>query len=68
MYQMQMQAVFHSGCGTQLKLGHLKMVDSSHGDWQTENVSLENRGDNRNYIKVSSSHQLNPNDSCKIQR
>ncbi|XP_028268395.1 5-hydroxytryptamine receptor 3A-like [Parambassis ranga] len=41
------------GCGTQLKLGHLKMVDSSHGDWQTENVSLENQGEGRNYIKVS---------------
>nr|XP_019949792.1 PREDICTED: 5-hydroxytryptamine receptor 3A-like [Paralichthys olivaceus] len=41
------------GCGTELALGNLKMVDSTHGDWKTDSVSLLKQRDDRNYIMVS---------------
>lgn len=41
-----------SGCGTDLKLGTLKMVDGTHGDWQTESADYQKQGDDRNYIMV----------------
>lgn len=42
-----------SGCGTDLKLGDLKMVDGTHGDWQTEDADYQKQRDDRNYIRVS---------------
>lgn len=41
-----------SGCGTDLTLGTLKMVDGTHGDWQTENANYQKQRDDRNYIMV----------------
>ncbi|XP_067332165.1 5-hydroxytryptamine receptor 3A-like [Channa argus] len=41
------------GCGTQLTLGELLVIDSSHGDWQTESAELQQNNENRNYIMVS---------------
>lgn len=41
-----------SGCGTDLKLGALKMVDGTHGDWQTETANYQKQRDDRNYIMV----------------
>ncbi|XP_028311600.1 5-hydroxytryptamine receptor 3A-like isoform X1 [Gouania willdenowi] len=46
------QAWYNDGCGMWLNMGQLKMVDGSHGDWKTENVTLANRGSYRNYILV----------------
>lgn len=42
------------GCGTELVLGDLYMIDGTHGDWETENVELHKQRDDRNYIQVSS--------------
>lgn len=41
-----------SGCGTNLRLGALKMVDGTHGDWQTESANYQKQRDDRNYIMV----------------
>ena len=43
-----------SGCGTELVLGDVRMVDSTHGDWKTDFVSLQKKRNDRNYIMVSS--------------
>ncbi|XP_029292856.1 5-hydroxytryptamine receptor 3A-like [Cottoperca gobio] len=40
-------------CGTELVFDQLKMVDGSHGDWQTDYVEFQKKGDDRNYIMVS---------------
>ncbi|XP_072224559.1 5-hydroxytryptamine receptor 3A-like [Leuresthes tenuis] len=40
------------GCGTDLVLGELKMVDGSHGDWQTDFAALRKQRDDRNFIMV----------------
>ncbi|KAE8283248.1 5-hydroxytryptamine receptor 3A [Larimichthys crocea] len=40
------------GCGTHLVMNEVKLVDSSHGDWQTDRVSLEKQRKDRNYIMV----------------
>ncbi|XP_074552478.1 ligand-gated cation channel ZACN-like [Halichoeres trimaculatus] len=42
------------GCGTSLDLNYLKMVDGTHGDWQTEYAILDRQasGYDRNYIRV----------------
>ncbi|XP_040918608.1 5-hydroxytryptamine receptor 3A-like [Toxotes jaculatrix] len=49
------------GCGTELLLGDLKMVDSDHGDWKTDNVALQKMRDDRNYIMVALSIKyINP--------
>ncbi|XP_073351102.1 neuronal acetylcholine receptor subunit alpha-5-like [Pagrus major] len=48
------QAWTADGCGTELLLGGLKVVDGTHGDWKTENAfyaRILNR-DDRNYIMV----------------
>lgn len=42
-----------SGCGTELELGYVKMVDGSHGDWETISVSWKTQSSSRNYIWVS---------------
>ncbi|XP_050930050.1 5-hydroxytryptamine receptor 3A [Lates calcarifer] len=42
----------HDGCGTELEFGELKMVDGTHGDWQTDSVALQKKRDDRNYIMV----------------
>lgn len=47
------KASFLSGCGTHLVMNEVKLVDSSHGDWQTDRVSLEKQRKDRNYIMVS---------------
>ncbi|KAJ3601519.1 hypothetical protein NHX12_032487 [Muraenolepis orangiensis] len=48
-------------CGMELKLGRVYLVDGSHGDWQTDAVSLQKKGDSRNYIMVSLSNRfMNP--------
>lgn len=49
-----------SGCGTELELGWLKMVDGSHGDWQTVSVGWQQQSSLRNYIWVSSQHAGEP--------
>ncbi|XP_062295266.1 5-hydroxytryptamine receptor 3A-like [Scomber scombrus] len=55
------QAWSIDGCGTELVLGTVKMVDSTHGDWQTDDVKLQKKRDDRNYIMVSLSIKyLNP--------
>ncbi|XP_024920453.1 5-hydroxytryptamine receptor 3A-like isoform X2 [Cynoglossus semilaevis] len=41
-----------AGCGTSLRLGNLKMIDSSHGDWETLGVSFEKQSEDQNYIWV----------------
>uniref|UniRef100_A0A8D3B6K1 5-hydroxytryptamine receptor 3A-like n=1 Tax=Scophthalmus maximus TaxID=52904 RepID=A0A8D3B6K1_SCOMX len=41
------------GCGSELALGDLKMVDSTHGDWKTDSVYLQKKRDDRNYILVA---------------
>lgn len=43
-----------SGCGTEMKIGYVHMVDGSHGDWQTNSVDWQTDSSNRNYIWVSS--------------
>uniref|UniRef100_UPI0037E77518 5-hydroxytryptamine receptor 3A-like n=1 Tax=Semicossyphus pulcher TaxID=241346 RepID=UPI0037E77518 len=49
------------GCGTSLEFYYLKVVDGTHGDWQTTYVSLEKQSISRNYIKVGLSVKyLNP--------
>ncbi|XP_053194893.1 5-hydroxytryptamine receptor 3A-like [Scomber japonicus] len=40
-------------CGTELLLGDVWMVDSTHGDWETVNVELLKKRTDRNYILVS---------------
>ncbi|TKS92011.1 5-hydroxytryptamine receptor 3A [Collichthys lucidus] len=40
------------GCGTYLVMDEVKLVDSSHGDWQTDRVSLKKQRKDRNYIMV----------------
>ncbi|KAL7379429.1 hypothetical protein ABVT39_027398 [Epinephelus coioides] len=40
------------GCGTRLEFDKLKMVDGTHGDWQTDDVFLARQTDERNYILV----------------
>ncbi|XP_060946765.1 5-hydroxytryptamine receptor 3A-like [Limanda limanda] len=55
------QAWSVDGCGTILKLGHLRNADSTQGDWQTNYVVLQKKRDDRNYIMVSLSIKyLNP--------
>ncbi|XP_056871657.1 5-hydroxytryptamine receptor 3A-like isoform X3 [Takifugu flavidus] len=55
------QAWTNDGCGTDLNLGTLKMVDGTHGDWQTESADYQKQRDDRNYIMVSLSIKyLNP--------
>lgn len=46
--------MFHSGCGSNLVLNEVKMIDSGHGDWETDRVTLQKKRDDRNYIMVSS--------------
>ncbi|KAM4531357.1 ligand-gated cation channel ZACN [Odontesthes bonariensis] len=46
------QSYSTGGCGTDLVLGKVKMVDSSHGDWETNFVSLRKQRDDRNFIMV----------------
>ncbi|XP_037649315.1 5-hydroxytryptamine receptor 3A-like isoform X1 [Sebastes umbrosus] len=41
------------GCGTDLVFNRLKMVDGSHGDWQTEDINLDQKRDDRNFIRVA---------------
>ncbi|XP_034567335.1 5-hydroxytryptamine receptor 3A-like [Notolabrus celidotus] len=41
-----------NGCGTKMDFIFVKMVDGTHGDWQTDYASLEKQGDDRDYIKV----------------
>ncbi|XP_070836824.1 5-hydroxytryptamine receptor 3A-like [Chaetodon trifascialis] len=49
------------GCGTELILGDLKMVDGTHGDWRTDSVLFQKQRDDRNYIMVALSIKyLNP--------
>lgn len=40
------------GCGTTLDFDYVKMVDGTHGDWQTEYAELDKQGNDRNFIKV----------------
>ncbi|XP_070780086.1 5-hydroxytryptamine receptor 3A-like [Enoplosus armatus] len=40
------------GCGTQLEFGHLKVIDGTHGDWQTESALLQKQRDDRHYLLV----------------
>lgn len=37
-----------------MELGDLRMVDSTHGDWQTDYVDYQKQRDDRNYIMVGS--------------
>ncbi|XP_044187990.1 5-hydroxytryptamine receptor 3A-like [Thunnus albacares] len=46
------QAWSTDGCGTELVLGDVRMVDSTHGDWKTDFVSLQKKRNDRNYIMV----------------
>ncbi|XP_017280905.1 zinc-activated ligand-gated ion channel-like [Kryptolebias marmoratus] len=39
-------------CGTGLRLGDVRMIDGSHGDWQTDFATLKKQRDDRNYITV----------------
>ncbi|XP_037544328.1 zinc-activated ligand-gated ion channel-like [Nematolebias whitei] len=39
-------------CGTSLHMGDVKMIDGSHGDWQTDFAILKKQRDDRNYIMV----------------
>nr|XP_046271508.1 5-hydroxytryptamine receptor 3A-like [Scatophagus argus] len=41
------------GCGTELILGELWMIDGTHGDWQTDSVDFQKQRDDRNYISVA---------------
>ncbi|KAG7242836.1 hypothetical protein INR49_018091 [Caranx melampygus] len=51
----------NGGCGTEMVLGDLKMVDSTHGDWQTDYVDYQQLREDRNYIMVALSiRQANP--------
>ncbi|XP_075880452.1 5-hydroxytryptamine receptor 3A-like [Nelusetta ayraudi] len=51
----------NDGCGTELELGNVRMVDGSHGDWRTVSVSWQTQSSDRNYIWVSLSIKfLNP--------
>ncbi|KAM4598256.1 5-hydroxytryptamine receptor 3A-like [Polymixia lowei] len=55
------QAWSSEGCGMQLKLGTVRLIDGNHGDWQTDRVSLRKKRDDRNYIMVTlSTRYLNP--------
>ncbi|XP_022608432.1 5-hydroxytryptamine receptor 3A-like [Seriola dumerili] len=48
-------------CGTKLVLGELRMVDGTHGDWETDQVDFQQQRDDRNYIMVSLSiRYVNP--------
>ncbi|XP_042361592.1 5-hydroxytryptamine receptor 3A-like [Plectropomus leopardus] len=40
------------GCGTLLNFDDLRMVDGTHGDWETYGVDLLNQREDRNYILV----------------
>ncbi|XP_069558838.1 5-hydroxytryptamine receptor 3A [Brachyistius frenatus] len=42
----------NNGCGTQLELGEVKLVGASQGDWETNKVGFEKKGDDRDYITV----------------
>lgn len=46
---------FSSGCGMELEMGDLKIIDSNHGDWRTDGAFLlkKDQRDDRNYINVS---------------
>ncbi|XP_041634497.1 5-hydroxytryptamine receptor 3A-like [Cheilinus undulatus] len=49
------QTWYRDGCGTSMDFGgELKVVDGTHGDWQTEYAYLEQQlnRDDRNYIRV----------------
>ncbi|XP_076608338.1 5-hydroxytryptamine receptor 3A-like [Chaetodon auriga] len=55
------QAWSADGCGTELLLGDLMMVDGTHGDWKTDSVIFQKQRDDRNYIMVALSIKyLNP--------
>ncbi|KAM6913285.1 5-hydroxytryptamine receptor 3A-like [Lycodopsis pacificus] len=46
------QSWSHEGCGTDLVFGKVIVVDGSHGDWTTDNVTLLKKRSDRNYIMV----------------
>lgn len=46
--------VFYTDCGAGLRLGEVRMIDGSHGDWQTDFAALKKQRDDRNYITASS--------------
>ncbi|XP_032393900.1 5-hydroxytryptamine receptor 3A [Etheostoma spectabile] len=51
------------GCGTELVFGKVILIDSNHGDWQTDSVALQQHigREDRNYILVGLSlNFLNP--------
>ncbi|XP_071780406.1 5-hydroxytryptamine receptor 3A-like [Centroberyx gerrardi] len=55
------QAWANDGCGMELKMGDVRMIDGNHGDWRTDGVSLQKKRDDRNYIMVALSiRYLNP--------
>ncbi|CAL8303989.1 unnamed protein product [Merluccius merluccius] len=55
------EAWSRDGCGMELHLGDVYLVDGNHGDWQTDDVSLKRKLDSQNYIMVSLSNRyMNP--------
>ncbi|XP_034750620.1 5-hydroxytryptamine receptor 3A-like [Etheostoma cragini] len=51
------------GCGTELAFGKVILINSNHGDWQTDSVAIEQHvsQDNRKYIMVALSlNFMNP--------
>ncbi|KAJ0058115.1 hypothetical protein NL108_007396, partial [Boleophthalmus pectinirostris] len=39
-------------CGGEMRLDEVKMKDGAHGDWQTEDVHLDQKGGNKKFILV----------------
>ncbi|KAG7263421.1 hypothetical protein CRUP_037784 [Coryphaenoides rupestris] len=55
------EAWSHDGCGMDLLLGNVHLVDGNHGDWETDEVTLKTKGNGRNYIMVSMRNRyMNP--------
>ncbi|KAM7386960.1 hypothetical protein PAMA_009543 [Pampus argenteus] len=49
------------GCGIEPEFGEVLMIDGTHGDWKTDNVTLQKKRNDQNYIMVSLSiTYLNP--------
>lgn len=45
--------LFPPGCGTDLRLGYLHMLDGNHGDWTTDSARIVSQYYGQNYIMVS---------------
>lgn len=44
---------FFAECGISIQVDQVKLAETTHGDWETEEVRLGKKREDRNYIDVS---------------